>query len=87
MLLITCYFLITALADQLYPAVGTLIAYSVVHRGPLPTFCSDMFYDILVIGGNEDSSKCPKLDPSLLHEDLRNKLDQVSYCLIHFTQH
>lgn len=47
-----CDLAVVALENGTYEAAGRLLAYSIVHRGPLPTFMSEQFYAITLCESN-----------------------------------
>jgi len=47
-----CDLAVVALENGTYEAAGRLLAYSIVHRGPLPTFLSEQFYAITLCESN-----------------------------------
>ena len=60
-----------------YLAIGKVIAYSIVHRGPVPNFFSSNFYDFLVFGKVENL----KLD-DIEEIELRNKVRKVRVIIL-----
>ena len=75
-----CLFLlsiISAIAKGLYSTVGKILAYSIVHRGPMPTFFSPLLFRIL----SEGNSVQPNVT-DIRNDALREQLHQV----LHFSQ-
>ena len=67
---------ISAVTDGEYHTVGIFMAYSIVHRGPLPRFCSAMLYNIFDLG--TDRFCDIECDLGLLDAAMRENLKKVS---------
>jgi len=72
-------FVDVALENNTYEFAGQLLAYSIVHRGTLPTFFSDLLYTAI-------SEGCWRASPELsdvTDESIRQHLQAVS--IVHLT--
>ncbi len=63
----------TALNDNDYEFAGMVMAYSIVHRGPLPTFLHGELYKAIA-NGPSDARPCIG---DIQDPDLRQKLQDV----------
>ncbi len=62
-----------ALDSRKYETVGRILAYSIVHRGPLPNFLSETLYSSICLG---TESTQPGLS-DIQDPDLAARLQQV----------
>ena len=61
-----------------YEAAGRIIAYSVVHRGPLPRFFHTQFYDVTVCGSDIGEMHLENVTDAAVPLHYRQKLAEVS---------
>ena len=61
--------------DGVYAAAGKMIAYFIVHRGPVPTFFSRFSFDMLVMGC--DGIHAKKED--IMDYDIQAHLEKVNH--------
>lgn len=64
---------VSALEKNMYATAGKLLAYSVVHRGPVPRFFSAQLYACLTDGYTAAVSSVDDIDDA----DVKNNLNRV----------
>jgi hypothetical protein len=60
----------------LYFAAGKMIAYSIIHRGPKPTFFNPLMFKII----SEGIDTVQPTVEDICEYDVRAKLHDVGYC-------
>lgn len=61
--------------NKVYHKVGQMIAYFIVHRGPLPSFFKPIMFDILVNG----IDNVPVSSEDIIDYDVKERINQVSF--------
>lgn len=81
---------VTALEKKSYDISGRLLAYSIVHRGPLPSFLSETLYTTITCGYAAAQPGIQQVDDVTLRQQftavsfLTNVAYSAPYCFDHF---
>ena len=67
-----------ALENKTYEFAGQLLAYSIVHRGPLPNFFTDLLYTSISEGSSHVTPELTDVTDESTHQQLKT----VRFCYV-----